>query len=226
VFKLIKINIALAILLFMSSSAFGWVQTPGAARDVTDGWVIGTGTVSGGYKIYRWNGAGWSQMPGGAVRIGGTYNTPWVVNNLNQIYRWNGSGWQSIPGAAKDVADGWVLGTDTTGGGYGIYRWNGTSWNHMPGGAVRIGGTYSTPWVVNNLNQIYRWNGSGWQLMPGAGKDIADGWVIGTGAESGGYGIYRWNGTGWTKIPGGATSIGTAGGTPWIVNSTKKIYRY
>jgi hypothetical protein len=223
-FKLI--NIALPILLFMSSSAFGWEQTPGAAKDVTDGWKIGTSTVAGGYEIHRWNGAGWTKIPGGAEHIGGTYSSPWMINNQNKIYHWSGSGWQLIPGKAKDVADGWVLGTDTASGGYAIYRWNGTSWDYMPGGAVHIGGTYSAPWMVNNQNKIYHWNGSGWQLMPGKAKDVADGWMIGTGATSGGYKIYRWNGAGWTQIPGGAMSIGTSGGTPWIVNNTKKVYRY
>jgi hypothetical protein len=32
------------------------------------------------------------------------------------------------------------------------------SWDLMPGGAVRIGGSFSVPWIVNNSNQIFRWN--------------------------------------------------------------------
>ena len=70
----------------------------------------------------------------------------------------NNSFWQQLPGTAIDVADGWVIGTGANpiGGGYNIYRWNGTSWQEMPGHAVRIGGTYNNPYVVNNESEIYQ----------------------------------------------------------------------
>jgi hypothetical protein len=32
-------------------------------------WVIGTNGVSGGYGIYRWTGANWQAVPGGAMEI-------------------------------------------------------------------------------------------------------------------------------------------------------------
>lgn len=69
-------------------------RVPGAAIDIADGWVLGTQRESGGYAIYRWNGRGWDQAPGGAVQIGGSYRNPWVVNNRGQRFSWNGYDWE------------------------------------------------------------------------------------------------------------------------------------
>lgn len=69
-----------------------------------------------------------------------------------------------LPGAAIEIADGWVLGTKRESGGYAIYRWNGHSWDQAPGGAVKIGGSYRQPWVVNNRGQRYIWNGFDWDI--------------------------------------------------------------
>ena len=219
---------AVVLLSTCTLNAYAWNLLPGAGRDVADGWVLGISNVGGGYEIFRWNDNGWEKMPGGAVRIGGTYLSPWVVNDAGNIFRWTGNSWQLMPGAARDVGDGWVIGTDTRPGGYGIFRWNEQKkkWIRTPGGAVRIGGTYQTPWVVNNANQIFRWTGKAWQLMPGAAVDVADGWVLGTATSSGGREIFRWNGSGWTQVQGGAIYIGGSGGTPWVVNNGTSIFRW
>lgn len=71
--------------------------------------------------------------------------------------------WHRAPGSARVVADGWVIGTDRVDGGYGIYRWNGRNWQHMPGAAIRIGGTYANPWVVNDRGERFSWNGFDWR---------------------------------------------------------------
>jgi hypothetical protein len=47
---------------------------PGSATDIAVGangavWVVGTNPTIGGYGIYRWNGDGWTRLPGGAVAI-------------------------------------------------------------------------------------------------------------------------------------------------------------
>jgi hypothetical protein len=72
--------------------------------------------------------------------------------------------WYRAPGAAVAVGDGWVLGTDRRNGGYGIYRWNGDDWQRMPGAAVDIGGSFHSPWVINDRGQHYRWTGDDWRL--------------------------------------------------------------
>jgi len=82
----------------------------------------------------------------GGQHAGGTVSgagAPWVVNSEGGIYRRTGGSWQRMPGLAKDIgcgADGsvWVIGTDGTGGGYGIYHWNGANWTRVDGGAVGI----------------------------------------------------------------------------------------
>ena len=68
-------------------------MVPGAAKDIgisSNGavFVIGTGSASGGYGIYQWNGSSWTQLPGGATNISaGPSGIPWVVNNVGKIYR-------------------------------------------------------------------------------------------------------------------------------------------
>jgi hypothetical protein len=140
------------------------------------------------------------------------------------------------PGGATDIGVGangsvWVIGTNPTGGGYGVYRWTGAGWAAMPGGAVRIAvDPRGNPWVVNSVHQIYRWTGSAWARYPGAAVDVGVGangavWVIGTNPTAGGYAIYRWNGAGWAATPGGAVAIAVdPSGNPWVINSAHQIY--
>lgn len=203
-----------------------WWKFPGLARDTAEGWVIGTNVTEGGYGIYRWDGVDWQRMPGGAVRIGGTYGNPYVVNDRNEIYQWNGYNWHKFPGRALDVGEGWVIGMNAVEGGYGIYRWNGLHWQQMPGGAVRIGGTYSNPYVVNDHNVIYYWSNNTWLELPGLASDVGDGWIIGTNEVKGGYGIYRWSGSNWQRMPGGAVAIGGTSSNPYVVNDRRIIYQW
>ena len=80
------------------------------------------------------------------------------------MYRAPGTrGWHQAPGRATALGNGWVLGTDRHTGGFGIYRWNGYNWSRMPGAAVRIGGSYQQPWVINDRNIRYVWNGYTWR---------------------------------------------------------------
>ena len=122
---------------------------PGLATAISVGrngsvWVLGSSLVGGNYGIYHWNGNGWTQVPGGAARIGvDPAGNPWIVNSAHHICHWNGKGWTIYPGAATDIAVGangslWVLGASPVGGNYGIYHWNGNGWTQVPGGAVRI----------------------------------------------------------------------------------------
>lgn len=103
---------------------------------------------------------------------GGTHSVIGNVNNLEWslrggyeiLYKVRGSKrWLTAPGSAIAVADGWVLGTDRHRGGYGIYRWNGWGWSRMPGEAVRIGGSYQQPWVINESGLRFVWNGYQWR---------------------------------------------------------------
>lgn len=79
-------------------------RVPGSAIAIADGWVLGTKREIGGYAIYRWNGRGWDQAPGGAVDIGGSYRRPWVVNNRGQSFTWNGFDWEASYGSIRGNA--------------------------------------------------------------------------------------------------------------------------
>lgn len=92
----------------------------------------------------------------------------WRAGNRSDIwYRYPGdSNWRRAPGSAREVGDGWVIGTDRRNGGYSIYRWDGRKWHRMPGSGVRIGGGYYDPWVINDRGERFRWTGSDWRQEP------------------------------------------------------------
>ncbi len=92
----------------------------------------------------------------------------WRSGNRSDIwYRYPGdNNWRRAPGSAREVGDGWVIGTDRRNGGYSIYRWDGRKWHRMPGSGVRIGGGYYDPWVVNDRGERFRWTGSDWRQEP------------------------------------------------------------
>jgi hypothetical protein len=71
-----------------------WLVAPGEATSISNGWVLGTDRHRGGFGIYRWNGRGWSRMPGEALEIGGSHDRPWVVNATGTRFTWNGYEWR------------------------------------------------------------------------------------------------------------------------------------
>lgn len=75
-----------------------WQQLPGAAYDIgvgADGsvWIVGTDTVPGGFRIYRWNGVAWEKASRfGAIGISvGPDGNPWAVTDTERIFRWIGN---------------------------------------------------------------------------------------------------------------------------------------
>ena len=170
-----------------------WEQVPGCARDIasigTDTWAIGCNPAPGGHEILRWNGSGWTVIPGGAERIAvGARGAIWAVNEQNRIYVTsfqNGSyPWTEISGCAQDVAvtvEGWpvVVGCDEQPGGYGIHQLfcavNGCSWQQIPGGATSVAiGKDNQLWATNNANLIYRRRPDlSWEELPGRAFDVA-----------------------------------------------------
>jgi peptidoglycan hydrolase-like protein with peptidoglycan-binding domain len=160
-------------------------------------WALAGGSASGDHQIWELNGS-WAQHPGGAVRIAvnpsSNDNRPWVVNSSGQVFRWNWSiqNWDNIPACATDIGIGsddsvWVIGCDSTAGGYHIYKYNGDAscavsncWTQSDGGAttISVGAKSPTdativPWVINNASQIFRRTSSdpnvsgAWEGLPG-----------------------------------------------------------
>jgi hypothetical protein len=199
-------------------------------------WIVGTDSIRGGHSIFRWSGASWSNVDGGALRIDvDGRGTPWIVNADHLIFRRNRNRWEQLPGAAVDIgagADGsvWVIGTNPTPGGYGIYRWNGADWSPVDGGGIRIDvDDRGNPWVVNSDGLIFRRAQDRWEQLPGSARDISIGngdsaWIIGTEPTQGGHGVHRWNGRDWTRMDGGGAQISAAGERVWLVNSSGSVY--
>lgn len=109
---------------------------------------------------------GWRGSTGIEWRLGG-YRGGSRGYEVYFRYR-DGRGWRRAPGSVFALADGWALGTDRRHGGYGIYRWSGNGWIRMPGAAVRIGGSYARPWVINDRGERFIWNGRDWRRDGGA----------------------------------------------------------
>jgi hypothetical protein len=226
-----------------ASAAFNWVSVPGKANDIAVGangsvWHIGTNVVPGGFGIYRWTGAGWSGVQGGAVKVAvDPQGNGWVLNDKNQIYRWDGGKFVVVEGAAKEIAIGangtiWVLGTATRPGGYEVFRWTGSAWQSVPGGATRIAvDPQGNAWVANDRKEIFRWDGRSFVKMQGLANAIGIGangtvWHLGTNEVAGGYGLWWWNNGQWSAAPGGLTELSVApDGRVWGANASKDIFR-
>ena len=127
-----------------------------------------------GRGIWRYSGTTWSQLPGAAIRIAGSWDTGtyaggiapggfWVINGIESIYYYNpSSGFQQIPGAAVDLAPttiGGLFVLGVPGGSYGnpIYYFNLSSgaWTQQPGAGVSIATNTSHVYVVGADSGIY-----------------------------------------------------------------------
>jgi peptidoglycan hydrolase-like protein with peptidoglycan-binding domain len=232
-----------------------WETLPGLARDIGVGangaaWIIGSNPSGAGFSIHRFNGSGWTLVPGGAVRVAvEPSGNAWVVDSNFTIFRFNGSGWTHIPGAARDIGIGangtvWIIGQDAVPGGFSIHRRDGSVWTKVPGGASRIAvGPTGTPWIVNPAGNIFRLNPNNtWQLLPGLARDIGVGpdgtaYCIGLDSVPGGSSLHvfveqgpasgtterrDWSGV----VPAGLTSVSVGpNGLPWGTNVNLNIYR-
>jgi hypothetical protein len=149
-----------------------WEELPGLAHDIgigADGsvWVIGTDAQPGGFGIYKWNGSGWNQVAGTAVRVAvDPRGNPWVVNQAGGILEFVAGTWRQLPGAGTDIGVGpdgtvWVVGTvpSTTGQGSGVFRWNGVdAWRQVRGGAVSVSaGPGGGAWITDRALGIFYW---------------------------------------------------------------------
>lgn len=72
--------------------AYQWERVSGQAKDIAAGgdgsvWIIGMGTTSGGFNVYRWSGSSWTKLDGGGTSVAaGGNGVPYLVNNANKIY--------------------------------------------------------------------------------------------------------------------------------------------
>jgi hypothetical protein len=184
-----------------------WEQMPGLAIDVgvnttsnvgtDDVWVLGTDC-----SPYRWNGAGWTVLPG----VFGTHidATPFgtaVVVGMDQRLYWSTSAgaWVEMPGGGQAFDVGvsrqnaiWVIGLDRQ-----AYVYNPVTqaWNAQGGPANQIAidvDSRGKPWVVTSAHEM--WSGPApWSLIgTGLGSDVGVGgkkqdWVFAVGSNSAPY---------------------------------------
>jgi hypothetical protein len=186
-----------------------FVPMPGVvATDIAAGgdesvWAIGTEPVTGGYKIRKWNSAGWdydSNGSFGAVRIAvdGT-GGPWAIKDDGTIFRKISSDpscrvgpfcgeWHLMDGErASEIGAGgdgnvWIAGLASNTVASRFYYWNGTGWGiDSVGTATRIAVTpIGGPWAISSSGDLLvrggvPW-GDAWPSVPLAGvADIAIG---------------------------------------------------
>jgi hypothetical protein len=219
-----------------------WYQMPGLATQLAAGvnnalYALGTGTATGGFSIFSWDGYQWQQMSGAATRIAVKPDGhPIVVNSNGDLLEWNGSAWTAMPtpvtahlpnpGKAVDV----MCGADKSlfsvwnneaypSNGSTAWKWTGTDWQ-----AQGIPGTRFTSdasgniWALDGEHNIWKSNGLNpygayqWERVSGQARDIAAGgdgsvWIIGMGSTSGGSNVYKRSGASWTKLDGGGSSL-------------------
>jgi peptidoglycan hydrolase-like protein with peptidoglycan-binding domain len=204
-------------------------KLPGITRQLDVGangdvWALGTGTVTGGFGIFKGQQSGlvfnWQQSDGAAVRIAvDPFGVPWAISSNGTIWRRNSAdvavpGWTLMPGGcASDIAVGssgavWALGCDADSTGATIYRFNfsTSNWEGVPGRLVRItvDGT-GRPWGVQANGDIYRRNSplvstDGWTKIPGCAREID----IAAGNADLNKGNYPYA-VGCDQVPGGGT---------------------
>jgi len=228
--------------------SFGGVLSDvGMGQDGTV-WSIGSSGVELVVRGNVWTGGSILGAPGGQTtsvgrRAAGPDGSPWAVDDNNHIWHYilSTGSWQAFTGLARDIAvtpDGtpWVVGTQSTSGGFHIYFWNGSSWVQISGAGTRIAagpGTDTQPWVVNSSNNIFHRNSNGsFTQLPGAGSDIGvdltdTPWVIGTNTVTGGFEVYHFVGGIWQGDPnvgavaltGGNQGLGSGCGA-YILDNT------
>jgi hypothetical protein len=178
-------------------------------NDIGNGWAITKKDIlNGDLEIVRLSddGRSWVTQPGAASRIGGNSVEPWVMTKAGVVFQWDDTGkkWVHAPGKlATDVGLGWIISNEDAvpWGGKQIYRWDKVkkAWINVIGGALRIGGTYVHPWVVNHEGKAFEWIAKGpnptegvWVVheLPAGVKaaDVGEGWVLTDKSQ-----VYRYN---------------------------------
>ena len=136
-------------------------------------WALGLGTINsaGDHAVYKYNGSGWSLVPGrGGVRIDvDGLGDPYLVNANHDIYKWNSSNSSFqlfTTQKATDIAVNpggsvWIISNTTVApnGDKAIYGWDGSTWQLTNGGAKRISVAQDgVLWIVNSDGAVYKGN--------------------------------------------------------------------
>jgi len=168
---------------FTTGHSFAW--DVGAADTSISGpvWVVGTTNVTGGFRVYKWNGAADTNnftadvANRGAIRIAVAANgIPWITDVNGNIFRRTSSDpttgtWTQVKGCASDIGaygnSVWVVGcTQATGSsGDRLYKWTGSTtcgsscWtkdvNDIGATAIAVRSD-GVPWIVGDSDRIFQ----------------------------------------------------------------------
>ena len=217
------------------------------AANTNSTWVIGNTTNTNGYRIYKYNGSGWSDYGGGATRIALQAGTPWVANSIGSVYYLDGT-WvkKSDTPSASDIAqnDGNFL-TLISKIDNKVYQKQSNTWTPFGSQqalAVSVDDMGKT-WIASidgSNNFLKYWDGTQWITVSGINAtDVGaaeNGIVFVASSEPGTGGgehiIYKWNASCWarvinksTKVPLAAKRLDAVNGkTIWFVTGTHNIY--
>jgi len=185
-------------------------------------WVIGKDRIGNDWGIHRWDGGGWTKMPGNSTKIAaGPDDTAVSVDVSGSTHFWDGGKWSSLPGSHSDATIGpdgtiYALGIRNNGGNYDIFRWDVNRWTQLPDRMIQVSaGPNGTLYGVSAAQYGYRWDGQKWHRLPGRMREISvagDGtmWAIGIEKQGANFNIMKWDGRGWKTMSGSSAHI-TAG---------------
>jgi peptidoglycan hydrolase-like protein with peptidoglycan-binding domain len=181
-----------------------WQKVSGCSTDIAVGhdgsvWKITCTVHSGGFRIAKWNGSGWTETSsGGAVRIsvgpkvpGGSTNVPWIVQDDGDVYRRTGS--------------------SATSGGWG------SPLSSLPAsnGCPSVGSYTATDIAVNEGGNMWA---IGTHAVSGGYRILA--WSEQVAVE-GAAAVCRFH-----ILPAGAVNIGVGGSTPSFVDDAGNAYSF
>ena len=218
----------------------------GRAADAA--WAVGNGV------ILRWDGAGWSTVPGGAGRVlrgvwAGPAGNAWAVGDGGTILRWDGSAWTPETSGVTvalyavwglSAGDVWAVGAIAGTSGVALHRDAAGTWTRFGTGRRRDfrgvwGSATNNVYAVADEGVVRRWDGSAWvdaasgtnkNLYAVDGSSAGDVWVAGeTGTAR------RWNGTAWVATTTGVREIlrglwAASATLAWVVGDGGVILRW
>lgn len=227
------------VLAMLSSAALAdWEQVPGEASAVAvsangEVWAIGGVRESGGFGVYRWNGAEFEKAIGIAgIRIAvDPRGFPWVVDSFHNVRRWTGRHWENLPGWGKDIgigANGSVWSVGLEGGLYEFRR--GRFEKRFPGRFEHVAvAPDGEPWIIDEKQELARQGTSGWESFRSGTASVSIGangamWVL--DATGGVYRLGDASGL-WFRREGRFREISVGpDGAPWAVTADRRIFRW
>ena len=152
-------------------------------------------------QVIRWNGSGWSVMPGtpaGPLRgLAVVDNEAWITSSAGTVHHWTGAGWTvENVGVADELAS--IVAADRSNiavasQGNAVYRWNGSTWTKqtVPGANSIRGlalGSSVEVWCAHDQG-VSRYDGVTWNLLDVGTRNFlagimgvpSDYWVYGQG---------------------------------------------